>query len=148
MAIIFGMRRGSRIKPPCPAMTPTFTSVRPNLALLSATTRWQVMAISSPPPTQKPFTAAMMGLVMSPRMVRPPNPAFGMYTVFLIPHFKSLPLQNDSVPAPVMMATHSSGSAKNALKASSSSSCAGGAASCAAPAGSSSLPAGGHAARP
>lgn len=42
--------------------TPLFTSVKPNLACSSATTKSQLTTISIPPPYAPPLTAAIMGL--------------------------------------------------------------------------------------
>ena len=79
LATFGGMDRGSRITPPAPAIRPTLTSLSANFADSSATTRWQANAISKPPPMANPLTAAITGLCMFRRLVRPAKPLSGTY---------------------------------------------------------------------
>ncbi len=79
VATFGGTVRGSLMRPPAPATSPTLTSLSANRAVASATTRWQARAISQPPPMAKPLTAAMTGLGMLARLVSPANPFFGTH---------------------------------------------------------------------
>ena len=88
----------------------------------------QASAISNPPPMATPFTAAITGFSMSKRLARPPKPLAGccgrLPVFFWISawYLRSLPAQKALSPAPVMMATHSSGLALNSSNAATSSS--------------------------
>ena len=55
-------RRGSRCVPPYPGTSPSFTSGWPNFANSDAMRMWHAIASSQPPPSAKPFTAAIDGL--------------------------------------------------------------------------------------
>ena len=69
-------------------------------------------AISRPPPSAKPFTAAMTGFQRSKRAVMPPKPVAGMRGMpCSAVHLRSLPAENAFSPAPVRIATQASGSA-------------------------------------
>ena len=84
-------------------------------------------AISSPPPSATPFTAAISGFQMSSRKTMPPKPPFGMRGMPCVAvHLRSLPAEKARSPAPVRMATQVSGSAANSSHTADSSSFAGG----------------------
>src|SRR3984957_2130152 len=55
-------RRGKRCVPPPPGRRPSFTSGWPNLALSAAILMVHAIAVSQPPPSAKPLTAAITGL--------------------------------------------------------------------------------------
>ena len=55
-------RRGRRCVPPPPGRRPSFTSGWPNLALSAAIRMVHAIAVSQPPPSAKPLTAAITGL--------------------------------------------------------------------------------------
>ena len=87
----------------------------------------QASASSKPPPIATPLTAAMSGLVRSKRAVRPPKKVRGRVMSFPAAwYLRSLPALNARSPAPVTMATQSSGSAAKSSKTRSSSKLAGG----------------------
>ncbi len=73
MAMLRGILRGRRKRPPAPATRLRFTSGMPKVAVREATTRSHDSTISVPPASAGPSTAAMMGLVRS-RVVMPPKP--------------------------------------------------------------------------
>ncbi len=87
----------------------------------------QARAISKPPPMATPLTAAITGLVRSYRAVSPANPDEGWPLRSPPPawYFRSLPALK-ARPAPVTIATHSSGSAANSSNTSDSSALPGG----------------------
>ena len=62
MATAYGMRCGSRSRPPPPATRPRLTSGMPNAESFDATIRSVARASSHPPARQYPSTAAMSGL--------------------------------------------------------------------------------------
>src|SRR5262249_52039016 len=64
-----------RPTPPSPGMKPMDSSGKPNRARVPQTRRWQASAISSPPPRQSPFTAAMNGFGMPKRASSSARPA-------------------------------------------------------------------------
>ena len=106
MAILSGMLRGRRCTPPAAAMRPTRGSGNPNVACSAATMTSHASAISRPPPSAKPFTAAMIGFNRSKRAVRPANPFFGTRGMpCWAVHLRSLPAENAFSPAPVRMPT-------------------------------------------
>src|SRR5204862_1986597 len=85
----------------------------------------QASAVSNPPPIATPLTAAISGLSRSKRWLSPANPVAGRG-----PRrpaactLRSLPAEKARSPAPVMMPTHSSGSAANSFHTASNSQCA------------------------
>ena len=115
IAFLSGIMRDSRCMPPAPAARPTRGSGRANVALSDATMMSQASAISKPPPMATPLTAAITGLSRSKRLARPPKPLAGwtgrlpVLACSSAWYFRSLPAQKALSPAPVMMATHSSG---------------------------------------
>ena len=105
--------------PPSPAMSPRFTSVSPNFAVSAATIRSQASAISKPPPSAHPSTAAMSGL-RTTAWVSPPNPRPGRIGVSPFANaFRSMPALNVP-PAPVSTPTDSVGSASSSSRAAAS----------------------------
>ena len=106
--------------PPSPAMSPRFTSGRPELrGVLAATIRSQASAISKPPPSAHPSTAAMSGL-RTTAWVSPPNPRPGRIGVSPFANaFRSMPALNVP-PAPVSTPTDSVGSASSRSSAAAS----------------------------
>ena len=62
MALALPTARVRRCVPPMPGMTPSLISGCPNLAVSAAMIRSHIIAISQPPPSAKPATAAMSGL--------------------------------------------------------------------------------------
>ena len=102
--------------PPSPAMSPRFTSVSPNFAVSAATIRSQASAISKPPPSAHPSTAAMSGL-RTTAWVSPPNPRPGRIGVSPFANaFRSMPALNVP-PAPVSTPTDNVGSASSTSRA-------------------------------
>ena len=73
MAMLSGILRPSRNRPPAAATSDRFTSGMPNVAVVDATTRSQASTISVPPARAGPSTAAITGLVRS-RWTKPANP--------------------------------------------------------------------------
>ena len=73
MATLGGSARGSRNRPPAAATNERFTSGRPKAAAVEATMRSHESAISQPPASAGPSTAAMIGLVRS-RCAMPAKP--------------------------------------------------------------------------
>ena len=73
LARAVGIRRGSRTEP-ASGNTPTFDSGREKVAWSAATMRSAAIAISNPPPTAMPFTAAMIGFERFGNSGKPPNP--------------------------------------------------------------------------
>ena len=73
MAMWWGMRRGS-LMVAASARVPALISGRLNEADSAARMRSQERAISKPPPTAMPLTAAMTGLLRSGSSCRPPKP--------------------------------------------------------------------------
>jgi len=53
--------RGSRCVPPAPGMSPSATSGWPNFAVSTAILMVHAIAVSQPPPSAKPLTAAITG---------------------------------------------------------------------------------------
>ena len=88
----------------------------------------QARAISNPPPIATPLTAAISGLFRSKRAVMPPKPVAGasLRSPPAAVYLRSLPALNARPPAPVMIATHRSGSAANSSNTLDSSALAGG----------------------
>lgn len=117
--------RISRWTPPAVAARPTLGSGSANAAFSDATIRSHANAISKPPPSARPLTAAITGLTMPKRDVSPPQPDAGSVTrAISICCFRSCPTQYARSPAPVMMASLCASSASNASKTCASSSCA------------------------
>ncbi len=73
MAMLRGILRGRRNRPPAAATRLRFTSGMPNTAVRDATTMSQASTSSVPPARAGPSTAAMTGLVRS-RCTKPPKP--------------------------------------------------------------------------
>src|SRR5215470_6575361 len=69
------MSAARRPTPPRPGMKPSDSSGNPKRARVPHTRRWQASAISSPPPRQSPFTAAMNGFGMAKRSSSRARPA-------------------------------------------------------------------------
>ena len=114
-----GIRLGSRMRPPAPAMSPRLTSGMPNLASSTATTRSHESMISHPPARAEPLTAAMMGLANS-RWAMPPKPPLAPMMSPASPAakaFRSMPALNALSPAPVTMTTQQSSSCSSSSKA-------------------------------
>ena len=65
MALLFPTARMRRCVPPQPGMVPMVTSGCPNTAFSPAMMMSHIMASSQPPPSAKPFTAAMTGFVIA-----------------------------------------------------------------------------------
>src|SRR5271156_5173875 len=109
IAILSGIWRGRRCTPPAPAISPTRGSGSPKRAWSAAMMMSQASAISNPPPSANPFTAAMIGLVISKRAVMPAKPPLlicGRSPRCSAVHLRSLPAENARSPAPVRIATH------------------------------------------
>ena len=96
------MIRGSRWVPPTVATIPIFGSGAANVADRAAIRMSQARASSRPPPTARPFTAAMTGLVTPPSSDSPPK--FQPGSSGGVP-VRSLPALKARVPAPVRIAT-------------------------------------------
>ena len=64
MSMVFAlpMERARRCVPPAPGRMPSVISGWPNFAVSAAITMSHIKAISQPPPSAKPATAAMVGL--------------------------------------------------------------------------------------
>ncbi len=108
-------------------MSPTRGSGNPSIACSAATMRSHASAISSPPPSATPFTAAITGFSRSVRDVMPAKPLRGMRGIPCIAvHLRSLPAEKAFSPAPVTTATRMSPSSAKSFQQASSSSCAGG----------------------
>ena len=107
-------------------MMPSFTSGVPSFAFSDAMRTWQAMASSQPPPSAKPFTAAITGLPRRsmrsstrwPRIDRS-LPSTGLCVASSA---MSAPATNAFSPAPVRMTPRTAGSAATAAKAAPSSS--------------------------
>ena len=98
------------MSPPPPANSPRFTSNNPNHALSAATIRSHASAISNPPATAVPFTAAMIGFGKS-RITIPPNPPRLVVNPRESPAatiFRSAPAEKTS-PVPVSTTTRTDG---------------------------------------
>ena len=93
-------------------MIPRVTSGRPKRAEVEATTTSQAIAISQPPASAAPLTAAIIGFARSPRT----SPAKPYGSTSVIPAispaaiaFRSAPAEKATSPLPVTTPTHSSG---------------------------------------
>ena len=73
MAAARPMARGSRNRPPAPAIRLRLTSASPNDDRVLATTRSQESTISQPPAVASPSTATMSGFLRS-RLASPAKP--------------------------------------------------------------------------
>ncbi len=73
MAMLKGILRGRRNRPPAAATSERLTSGMPKRAWVEATTRSHASTISVPPASAGPSTAAMIGLTLS-RVTMPPKP--------------------------------------------------------------------------
>ena len=96
MAIFGGMWRGRRCMPPASAARPTRGSGKPKRAGSAATMMSHARAISKPPPSARPFTAAITGLNRSKRAVMPPKPPLPIVTAPMpccAEYFRSLPAE-------------------------------------------------------
>src|SRR5437867_12580338 len=118
-ALVRPMRRGIRCEPPKPGVMPRFDSVCPIRADSLTSRKWQAIAISQPPPSAWPLTAAMTG--------------FGKRSIFRITLFpkrmkvstsppenaepRSAPAQKIRSPAPVMMTARTVSSFSTELRA-------------------------------
>ena len=119
------MRRARRCVPPNPGITPRLISGCPNLAVSAATMRSQASASSMPPPSTKPFTAAMTGIgnSSSPRATPSPRaanflPSSGdMDTMTEM----SAPATNARPPAPVRIRQRTPSSARTVSRQAASS---------------------------
>ena len=114
MAMLRGILRGRRNRPPAPATRLRFTSGMPKTAVSEATTRSQASTISVPPASAGPSTAAITGLVRS-RCTNPAKPPFWVImpagsTLICLRSAPAQKIQPFSVWAPVMMPTQASGS--------------------------------------
>ena len=102
-----------------PGTRPRLGSSNPNHAVSAAKRKSQAMAISAPPATARPLTAAISGFVVAPK----PNMSVTgkrRWPVRMRPPWgdeRSLPEQKAS-PAPVTIPTYCSGSASNARSSS------------------------------
>ena len=110
MATFRGRALGRRKRPPAFATSDRFTSGRPNLATLLATTRSQESTISVPPATAGPSTAAIRGLVRvrRTRPAKPPRSVESLAEPEAIA-LRSAPAQNDG-PLPHRIPIHRSAS--------------------------------------
>ena len=63
IALALPTARVSRCVPPAPGMTPSVISGWPNFAVSAAMMMSHIIASSQPPPSAKPATAAMIGLL-------------------------------------------------------------------------------------
>ena len=118
-AMAGGIRLGSRMRPPAPAIRPRLTSGIPKVASSTATTRSQESMISHPPARADPLTAAMRGLAKS-RWAMPPNPPLAPMISPASPAVKalrSMPALKALSPLPVMMTTQQSSSTSSSSKA-------------------------------
>ncbi len=105
-AFWYGIRRGSRSRPPPAATKPRLTSGIPNFAVRDATTRSVASTTSVPPAKAYPSTAAISGF-RGGRSVNPiPRPGIAT-TSPAANAFRSIPEQK-LPPAPVMIATERS----------------------------------------
>ena len=96
MAMLSGILRPRRNRPPAAATSDRFTSGMPKVAVVEATTRSHDSTISVPPASAGPSTAAMIGLVRS-RWTMPAKPPRWVASPPALPaliSLRSAPAQN------------------------------------------------------
>ncbi len=111
MAMLSGILRPSRNRPPAAAARLRFTSGIPKVADPDATTRSQARTISVPPARAGPSTAARIGFTRS-RVTIPPKPPRLVWSAAALPlliSLRSAPAQNTG-GTPVTMPTQRSSS--------------------------------------
>src|SRR5438128_266311 len=113
--------RGRRCVPPPPGMIPNATSGWPNFACSAAILSVQAMAVSQPPPSAKPLTAAITGLPRFSIRLRTAWPnelaSSASIAVTRASSLMSAPAMNALSPAPVRMTPRTAVSYRASSKA-------------------------------